>query len=580
MSSRPYTSWRAITRQYTAGRTKDTIWVLIHFLIKESSARFLPFYVAGAVSLLENNDPEWKWKLALLSGIQIGLLIWNVAGHTLYMRHLSTICRGFGHELRLRVCRQLQQLSLLFHGRQSTGKVHSKIIRDIDNIESIPTQVVQPVLSAFVTTAVTVTAVLISAPIVAPVFILVGILGFAINWFFKQRLNDTARAYRETTERLSSRLEDMLEMIPITRAHGLEEVEMESTERKVHDVRREASRFDIVSAMFGASSWSAITIFSSIFLAAMVVFAANEWISIAQVVLFQGLFGQVTFAMMMYLGVIPQTTRVRDSFSSVQEVLSAPDLEQDKQGDAVEAVTGRIELRDVSFTYPESDQPAIDNLSLTIEPNESVAIVGPSGGGKSTLLSLMLGMVRPTEGEIFLDDRDMQSLDMRSYRRHTAIVTQSSVFFSGTIRENVAYGSPDLSDDAIELAMRRANAWEFIEASPDRLDTRIGEGARSLSGGQMQRLALARALIRDPRVLVLDEPTSALDAENELLFREALRNMLPGRTTIMVSHALLNARIFPRIIVIADGKIEADGPHEQLLRSDNFYRRTYERLAI
>ncbi|MEM1330642.1 MAG: ABC transporter ATP-binding protein [Planctomycetota bacterium] len=572
--------WWTILRRYGHGRGRDVWGMSIHFLLKEAAARLIPVYVFLSVGLLERGDPDWAVKLALFTAVQTALLLWNIPGHVLHAKHLSRMCRGYGQDLRFEVCRQLQQMSVLYHGREGTGKFHSKLVRDIDSIESIPMNVAQPVLQTFPIVLVTVVSIAIQAPLVAPVFLLLLPLIFLISRTFRRKLQESATAYRETTERLSGRLQDMLVMIPVTRAHGLEEEELKRAGDRIEDVRREAGKFDVTSALFNASSWSLITMFNIFFLAAMVAFAAKGLITIADVVLFQGLFGQMTMGVMVALGVVPQVVRLRDSFASVEEVLSAPDIEENRGGAVVERPEGAIELRDVRFSYPGSTQAALDGIDLRIAPGEAVAIVGPSGGGKSTLLSVVLGFLRPEHGAVLLDGRDMGDLDMRTWRRSAAVVTQSSVFFSGTIRENIAHGLDHRHDAEIRTALELAGASEFIDLMDDGVETRIGTGGRSLSGGQMQRLALARALLRDPRVLVLDEPTSALDAESEVAFRRALRNVLPGRTVIMVSHGLMNARSFPRVLVVERGRITADGPPSELERGENFYARTVRELSV
>jgi ATP-binding cassette subfamily B protein len=168
---------------------------------------------------------------------------------------------------------------------------------------------------------------------------------------------------------------------------------------------------------------------------------------------------------------------------------------------------------------------------------------------------------------------DLQELDLRTYRAHVGVVTQNTVFFSGSIRENVAYGDPDVSDERVEEALQMANAWEFVEKLPDRTETRLGENGIKLSGGQFQRLAIARALIRDPKILILDEATSALDVETEILVQEALKRVMQNRTALIVAHRLSTVRICDRIVVLQNGRIETQGSHDLLLQSENFYQR-------
>lgn len=217
----------------------------------------------------------------------------------------------------------------------------------------------------------------------------------------------------------------------------------------------------------------------------------------------------------MLMGLAPVLARGRESVRSIAEVLEEPDLEFNQGKGTLDDVSGRITLDDVGFTYPGDQTPALEHISLQIARGETVAFVGPSGSGKSTLLNLVLGFVRPTEGLILLDEHDTGELDLRQVRGFFSVVPQDSVLFEGSIRENVAYGLGEVSDERLEDALRDANALDLVRSLPEGWDTIVGERGARLSGGQRQRLAIARALIRDPRVLLLDEATSALDSTAE-----------------------------------------------------------------
>jgi len=565
---------------YLRGRGWSAFLFFFHFALKGLPAWLFPLYIGSLVALAERRDPEWHWKLGLWSALMSIALLWNIPGHTLCQRALSRVVRGRGHELRLSVCRQLQQLSLLFHGRESTGRMHTKIVRDIDTIENSANQIAHAVCNALFVLITTTIITLIKVPAASLVFLVLTPAAVAVNATFRRRLQSRAADYRLSAERLSARVQDMLVMMPVTRAHGLEEVELRDAEGRIGDVRDNASRFDVISAVFGSTSWSSFMLFQVLFMIVMVVLVMRGVAKVGDMVVFQGLFGQLTGSILGVVGSIPMFVQIREAHRSIDEVLSAPDLEENRQGRAPAHVGGAIELRGAGYTYPGSPTPAICPTDLAIAPGESVAIVGPSGGGKSTLVSLMLGLLRPTEGAVLLDGEDMRELDMRAYRRRVGVVTQSGVFFAGTIADNIAYGQLESSEDNVRRALELANAWSFVADLPDGVNTRIGAGGRSLSGGQLQRLALARALVRDPRVLVLDEPTSALDAEAELAFRRALANVLPGRTVILVSHALVNARAMGRILVLESGRVAADGPHRDLVGGEHFYARTIASLGV
>jgi ATP-binding cassette subfamily B protein len=234
-------------------------------------------------------------------------------------------------------------------------------------------------------------------------------------------------------------------------------------------------------------------------------------------------------------------------------------------------VVGRFEFRGVGHTYPESDRPSVADFDLDVRPGETIALVGGSGAGKSTVLNLVIGFLRPSEGRILLDGADMETLDLRDYRSWLSVVPQESILFEGSVRENVTYGMEDVPEETVRAALRDANALEFIDRMPHGLDTVVGERGARLSGGQKQRLAIARALIRDPRVLILDEATSALDSRSEALVQQALTRLVRGRTVFVVAHRLSTVRNADRIVVLDDGRIAEIGSHTELLRSGGAY---------
>ena len=238
------------------------------------------------------------------------------------------------------------------------------------------------------------------------------------------------------------------------------------------------------------------------------------------------------------------------------------------------SVQGKIVFENVSFSYtPET--AVLQEIDLVIQPGEVVAFVGPTGAGKSTLADLIPRFYDPTAGRILLDDHDLKTLTVRSLREQIGIVPQDTLLFSGTIRSNIAYGKPGATDSEIEAASRAANAHEFILAQPQGYKTRVGERGTTLSGGQKQRLAIARALLTDPRILIFDEATSALDTQTESVVQEALTTWFKGRTTILIAHRLSTIANADKIVVLQQGRIAEVGSHTQLLSQGGLYAALY-----
>jgi len=260
--------------------------------------------------------------------------------------------------------------------------------------------------------------------------------------------------------------------------------------------------------------------------------------------------------------------RIFEYFDTQAHVVEKPEAK------ILDKVKGTIEFNKVQFEY-EPNFPVLKNITFTIQEGESIAFVGPSGSGKSTLANLVPRFYDPTSGFIRLDGVDLRSIKLKSLRSHIGIVSQDTIFFSGTVRENLLLANPQASIEEIEQALIAANALEFVQNMSEGLWTEIGERGSMLSGGQRQRLAIARSFLKNPKILILDEATSALDSKSEHLIQEALKELLKGRTSIIIAHRLSTVLNADRIVVLNNGKIEEIGSHQQLLAQGGLYSQLY-----
>ncbi|MGH9325053.1 MAG: ABC transporter ATP-binding protein [Vicinamibacteria bacterium] len=307
--------------------------------------------------------------------------------------------------------------------------------------------------------------------------------------------------------------------------------------------------------------------------------------SIASGQMTTGEFTSFMAALFMMYTPVKKLSRVNATFqqalSAASRVFAVLDTEQEIQEarDAVHIppLAQRIEFRNVSFVYQDGEAPALDSVTLRIDAGHVVALVGMSGAGKSTLASLVPRFYDPTAGAVLFDGVDIRRATLSSLRGQVGLVTQETILFNDTVRNNIAYGLKTISEDAVRGAAEAANALEFIEALPEGFDTVIGEKGGRLSGGQRQRLAIARAILKNPPILILDEATSSLDAESEALVQQALEHLMENRTTLVIAHRLSTVRRADQIVVIEDGRVQEMGRHEELiLRASGLYRRLYQ----
>jgi ATP-binding cassette subfamily B protein len=554
---------------------------VVYFVIKHSPVWLMPLLTANIINLIAQPDQDTAAELWLNALVLALLLFQNIPFQYLYVRAVSQAARRLETQLRSALCRRLQHLSIGFFAARSAGALQSKVLRDVEAIEQLTRTLFDAGLSALVNITFALIVTALRVPWFLVFYALAVPLAAGLVYALRSSLSARNSAFRQEIEHMSSRVIEMTHLIPITRAHGLENNALERVDQSLQRVQQAGLHVDEINAVFGALSWVTFNLFNM----ACLIFAAWAYatqvlpIQLGDVVMLTTYFGLMTNSVLLLVNTAPQIAKGLEAIRSIGEVLECPDLEQNEGKAVVTAVRGEFRFEEVAFHYSEAEGHAVQDINLHVQPSETIALVGPSGAGKSTLLNLAIGFVRPTQGCLLLDGQDMERLDLRTYRRFVSVVPQESILFDGTIRENVTYGLPSLSDEVVLTALRDANAWEFVERLPDGIETRVGEKGARLSGGQKQRLAIARALIRNPRVLILDEATSALDTESEALIQEALARLMKGRTTLVVAHRLSTIRHADRIVVLDRGRIVEVGAHADLLTRQGLYARLTERQA-
>ncbi|UJF35675.1 ABC transporter ATP-binding protein [Paenibacillus hexagrammi] len=480
------------------------------------------------------------------------------------------------YDLRNHLYGHIQKLSLSYYQNRKTGEIISRMINDADQTKSI-------VETGLMNVWLDVFTLSIAIGFMFFMDVKLTLVSIAILPFYALAVKKLYRKLRAFSKSRSQALADMqgylverVNGISVIKSFTLEDVEKRSFEKK---------NYHFLQRALDVTKWNALT--TSIIntltdIAPLLVLfyggfqVIQEHISLGALVAFFGYLERLYSPLRRLVNSSTELTQASASLERVVELLHEPyDIQDTPHAKSMENVKGKIEFENVCFRYPSSENWVLHQIQLSINPGETVAFVGMSGGGKSSLISLLPRFYDIQQGTIRLDGTDIKDVTIQSLRNQIGMVLQDNILFSGSVRENILFGRPDASNEELMQAAQAANAHDFIMNLPKGYETEIGERGVKLSGGQKQRIAIARVFLKNPRILVLDEATSALDLESEHFIQESLEALAKDRTTLIVAHRLSTITHADQIVLIENGEIKEQGTHSELMKRNGAYSRLF-----
>jgi subfamily B ATP-binding cassette protein MsbA len=514
-----------------------------------------------------------KW-IALAVGLST--LVQAVTGFVL-SQLLGVAAQRAITEMRKRVQAKIERLPVSYFDSTQSGQLISRIMNDAEGIRNLVGTGLVQLAGSLVTAAISICVLFyLNWRLTSVTIVVLAVFGGMLAYAFK-KLRPIFRERNQINAEVTGRLTESLGGFRIVKAYTAEKREELSFSRGAHRLFR-----NIAKSLTGVS---AVGAFSSLVIGSisvvMILVGGNSVIAGSMTI--GELFMYIFFTGLMAFPIIELTsvgTQITDAFAGLDRIREILDKrtedEEDEFRQALPNIKGRITFEDVFFEY-EENAAVLEGISFDSPAGTTTALVGSSGSGKSTILSLVLNFIQPKAGKILVDGVDLQEIKLRDYRRHLGVVLQENFLFDGTILENVRFSNPQASFDEIKEVCRIAYCDEFISRFEKGYETIVGERGVKLSGGQKQRIAIARALLANPKILILDEATSSLDSESEMMIQEGLNNLRKGRTTFVIAHRLSTIRSADKILVVEAGKIFESGTHEELLGLNGRYKQLYDK---